>query len=51
MYISVNNVKAVAWKYIDLRSSAVTVSKNELLPEDGQVKWKNVAIDVILMLF
>jgi hypothetical protein len=29
----------------------VMVSKREQLPEDGQVKPKHVAIDVILMLF
>jgi hypothetical protein len=29
----------------------VAVSKSELLPEDGQVKPKHVAMDVILMLF
>jgi hypothetical protein len=28
-----------------------TVSKSEQLPEDGQVRPKHVAIDVILMLF
>jgi hypothetical protein len=48
----VNNETAIAWKYIGLRSIAVQrFSKSEQLPEDGQVRPKCVAIDVILMLF
>jgi hypothetical protein len=51
-YFSVNNANAVAWKYISLRSSAVQwFQKGEQLPEDGQVRPKHVAVDVILMLF
>jgi hypothetical protein len=50
-YCSVNNNKVRAWKYTDLRSSVVMVSKREQLPEDGQVRPKQVAINVILMLF
>jgi hypothetical protein len=43
---------AIALKYIDLRSSAVRqFSKSEQLPEDGQVRPKHVAVDMILMLF
>jgi hypothetical protein len=46
------NDDAIARKYIELISSAVRrFSKSEQLPEDGQVRPKRVAIDVILMLF
>jgi hypothetical protein len=46
MYFIVNNDNSVAWKYFDLRSSA----KSEQLPDDGHIRLKHVAIDVILML-
>jgi hypothetical protein len=43
-----NNDTTIAWKYIDLRSSAAwRFSKSEQLPEDGQVRPKHVAIDVL----
>jgi hypothetical protein len=48
----VKNDKAIAWKFIDLRSSAMRrFSKGEQLPEDGQIRPKHVAIYVILILF
>jgi hypothetical protein len=51
-YFIVNNINAIAWRYIDLRSSAVwRFSNSEQLPEDGQVRPKHVAILVILTLF
>jgi hypothetical protein len=43
---------ATAWKYIDLWSSAVRqFSESEQLPEDGQIRPKRVASEVILMSF
>jgi hypothetical protein len=49
---NVNNDNAIAWKYIDLRRSAVRrFSKSEQLPEEGQGGPKHIAINVILILF
>jgi hypothetical protein len=49
---SLNNDNEIALIYIDLRSSAVRrILKSGQLPEDGQVRPKHVAIDVISMLF
>jgi hypothetical protein len=48
-HFNVNNDNVIAKKYSDLRSS--TVSKSKELPEDGKVRPKHVASDVILMLF
>jgi hypothetical protein len=48
MYFSANNDNSLAWKYIDL--SSVTVrqfSNSEQLPEDGQVRPKHVAVEMI----
>jgi hypothetical protein len=47
MYFSVNDKNAIALKYFDLRTSAVSVAVlySEHLPEDGQVRLKHVAVD------
>jgi hypothetical protein len=46
----VDKDNAITWKSIDLRSGAVRrLSKSEHLSDDGEVRAKHVATDVILM--
>jgi hypothetical protein len=45
-YFSVNNINEIALKYVDLKSSAVRLfRKMNIMPEDGQVEPKHVAVD------